>query len=310
MKGYYSQLPRGYYKAPVFGPFEPPWLNIVPVAIPRTALHITCRYGHTSIAKLLIERKACINIRSYDPQYGTPHDNKAQETPLICAVIGGHVETTKLLLEKKACLKSSSDAQLVFGYAAEYGQTEVIQELIKHGIGNINGTNLGDWPVLHYASRKGHMAMVKLLLDNKANVNLQARNDQSTALHHAAENNHREIANILINQGAKIDILNDSSKKALDESVQNHHYYMTCLLLRAGNNHQDEVSRILPIAAANLSQNIVRRLLMLQPTEQAKREALRILEMDKEAPFYKDGVDNKAAYTNIVKMLSDPIKTS
>ena len=53
----------------------------------------------------------------------------------------------------------------------------------------------------HEACNHGHLAVVKLLLDNGALVNIPGL-DNDTPLHDAVVNNHVEVASLLISRGA------------------------------------------------------------------------------------------------------------
>ena len=62
---------------------------------------------------------------------------------------------------------------------------------------------------LTIASYENHIAVVKLLLKNNANVDLQM-NDGISALHIASEKGHDEVLKLLLENGAKIDLQRNS----------------------------------------------------------------------------------------------------
>ena len=59
------------------------------------------------------------------------------------------------------------------------------------------------WTALMLASDKGHLKVVKLLLEKGANANAQNNNGE-TALMVASEKGHLEIVKLLIEKGANI----------------------------------------------------------------------------------------------------------
>jgi ankyrin repeat protein len=57
------------------------------------------------------------------------------------------------------------------------------------------------------AAAAGHTPIVKKLLENNANVNIQ-NNQGNTPLHQATWRNHPEIVKMLLNAGARVDVRN------------------------------------------------------------------------------------------------------
>ncbi|RPB22045.1 ankyrin, partial [Terfezia boudieri ATCC MYA-4762] len=56
---------------------------------------------------------------------------------------------------------------------------------------------------LHIAAKKGHLEVVKVLLDKGATINAMTHVNR-TALHMAAENGHLEVVKVLLDKGATI----------------------------------------------------------------------------------------------------------
>ncbi|MFK8115513.1 MAG: ankyrin repeat domain-containing protein [Rubripirellula sp.] len=95
----------------------------------------------------------------------------------------------------------SADA---FRMAAEKGRVEKIQEAISAGV-DVDGVDgSSQFGALHLAAHEGHLPVVKLLLQNKATVDLLGQNDL-TPLHLAAYNGHTDVVALLIKSGAKVD---------------------------------------------------------------------------------------------------------
>ena len=80
------------------------------------------------------------------------------------------------------------------------------------------------------ASRKGHCEVAKLLIENGAKVDLH-KNDGESALMYASRNGHCEVAKLLIENGAKVDLQENDGGSALMFSCQNGHCEVAKLLL-------------------------------------------------------------------------------
>jgi len=83
------------------------------------------------------------------------------------------------------------------------------------------------------AARNGNLAIVKLLLTAKANVEFHAKGDESPLIA-ASKAGHIETVKYIISQGADINAQIDSNGTALIASVKNGHYDVTKILLKKG----------------------------------------------------------------------------
>ena len=68
---------------------------------------------------------------------------------------------------------------------------------------------------LHRATAQNKIDVIKFLIENKANLNIQD-SEEKTALHNAALNENKEIVEILIKAGASNEILDCEKKKPSD----------------------------------------------------------------------------------------------
>ncbi|MEW9810211.1 MAG: ankyrin repeat domain-containing protein (plasmid) [Candidatus Symbiodolus clandestinus] len=80
---------------------------------------------------------------------------------------------------------------------------------------------------LHFAAEQGHLEMVQLLLNNRADIEARDRNsegrDNWTPLHLAAKNGHLAVVQELINRGAAVDSLDRSGSTALQLAAKFNH---------------------------------------------------------------------------------------
>lgn len=100
--------------------------------------------------------------------------------------------------------------------AAELGNTAEVRRLLDRGAG-VNSTTDGRWPwsPLMYASNNGHLATVRLLVERGADVNQQDL-DYSCSITLAAEENHWEIVEFLLANGADPEVRDYSGRYVLD----------------------------------------------------------------------------------------------
>ena len=85
-----------------------------------------------------------------------------------------------------------------------------------------------EWTPLMRASFDGHVRLLKVLLKNAANVNLQDR-DGWTALMCASQHGHSEVVKLLHEYGAQVHLQNNNGWTALMAASQNGHSTVSCM---------------------------------------------------------------------------------
>lgn len=180
-----------------------------------------------------------------DPNFRIP----GGKTPLIVAAKIGDPDLVGLLLDLGADVNAATETggtPLMF--AAIRGNLKSVRALIAHGA-DVNAVAHFNWTALMVAAVKGHDGVVDVLLDNGANANVadtygwtplmraayenragtvrvflrngkakleEADETGSTALHHAAAQGHVEIARLLLDSGAQVDVRNREGLTPLD----------------------------------------------------------------------------------------------
>ncbi|CAI7664301.1 unnamed protein product [Penicillium pancosmium] len=149
-------------------------------------------------------------------------------SPLYYASSLGFVETTQLLLNKTFPVNETG----FFGRtpliaAARRGHLEIVEKLISYGadltIKNDDGND-----ALSLASFWGHYEVVKLLLQKSTNL------ANSEALHNAAQGNEPRVAQLLLESGADIELLDSYGDTALHDASQNEDTEIAQILLKHG----------------------------------------------------------------------------
>jgi ankyrin repeat protein len=116
--------------------------------------------------------------------------------------------------------------------AADNGHLDVVKLLIENGA-DVNLKGEAWYGPLHAAAAKGHIEVVKILLENGADINIF---HQNKPLHNAAMNGHIEVAEILLAHGADINAKGTDEAAPLHTAVSNNQLAMVKWLLSKGAN--------------------------------------------------------------------------
>ena len=104
--------------------------------------------------------------------------------------------------------------------AALSGLEHVVKALLKHGASLKSAVTLHDLTPLHLAARHGHAEVVKVLLENEANVKARDKNGL-TPLHTASEYSHAPVVNLLLDAHADCNAINNDEDTALVLACRN-----------------------------------------------------------------------------------------
>ena len=150
----------------------------------RTALMHAAYQGRVEAVKLLLGAGADVNKVS-----------EAEFTALDYACKGGELEIARMLGARGAKL---GDKNNVLVLVCEAGYTEILKIVLEHGP-DLNYRDGNGFTALMYAVLQGE-EMVELLLDKGADPNV--KNEDSTALSYAAQNERGAVVELLKKRGA------------------------------------------------------------------------------------------------------------
>ena len=182
-------------------------------------LHYAAHQGHKEIVELFIAEGADVNAKDF-----------GDRTPLHRAAAFGHKETAELLIANGADVHASiavdgvEEGNTALDYAVNGQHTET--EVLLRKLGGMTGEELtsGMTP-LHAAARKGLKEVVELLIANGADVNVKNRVGE-TSLDFAINKNRTETAALLREHGGKtgaeLNVLLDAAKNGDIEAVKQH----------------------------------------------------------------------------------------
>lgn len=156
----------------------------------ETPLHKAAYHGHETIVQDLLERGARVNT-----------ETKFRETPLHHAAYYGHDRIVQILLEKGAGIDTETLFQATPLYQAAYsGHHSTVQILLERGADITPRTK--NRSALVCAAMNRHERTVQILLDRGADVNVNSRS--GTALHHAARDRQESMVQILLENNADV----------------------------------------------------------------------------------------------------------
>jgi ankyrin repeat protein len=154
-------------------------------------------------------------------------------TAIGLAKENGYTEIVELLTNRAKQLDLEKEIMTICDYAA-IGDTKKIRSLIAAGQDvNIQGENGG--VALIWASVNGHREVAELLIQNGANVNRQEPTGQGyTPLLLACKTGKKEIVELLLANGAEINVKDNEGSTALDIARQREHTEIVELLKKHG----------------------------------------------------------------------------
>jgi len=212
----------------------------------ETLLHKAASRGCIGITELLLEREAFVDAVSYHrPRYGM--------TPLHLAAQNGHCRVVEALLHGGARTdmddrnrKRALDLAAENGHqnvvrvikrlryilpplhtAIEKRQKDVVKGLLESGC-KVNGVYRGE-TALHRAARYGPRDVAEWLLDRGARVDALGR-DAATPLHRAANFGRRDVVELLLERGARVDAHGSTGWTPIHLAASNNHGDLCTLL--------------------------------------------------------------------------------
>ena len=215
-----------------------------------TSLHWAVNLGDVSVAKIILAKNININARSNDGLTALYYSalqgmqdmvelllannadinipNKSWYYPIHGAIHNGHLQVIKILFANNGDINqvtlNTNITPLYYsvGYSGQTVSLGIIDYLLNNGANANIPDNTGVYP-WHFASFKGHLDVMKILISKIPAIDYKTSNtDKYTALWLASQQGHLEIVKWLISKQADVNAARESDgRTALQAAIYN-----------------------------------------------------------------------------------------
>ncbi|XP_063088282.1 ankyrin repeat and KH domain-containing protein 1 isoform X4 [Cavia porcellus] len=190
----------------------------------ESLLCLACSAGYYELAQVLLAMHANVEDRG----------NKGDITPLMAASSGGYLDIVKLLLLHDADVNSqSATGNTALTYACAGGFVDIVKVLLNEGANIEDHNENGHTPLMEAASA-GHVEVARVLLDHGAGINTHSNEFKESALTLACYKGHLDMVRFLLEAGADQEHKTDEMHTALMEACMDGHVEVARLLLDSG----------------------------------------------------------------------------
>lgn len=215
----------------------------------NTAIHTAAECGHQRIMRTLLE------IATSDFNSGIDNEDGVKESyPHI--VLGSHDAGGECPIHIAAKNGYSAVVELILEYDPDAVFLETVT-VVNRGRPTNPEPALG-YTALHLAARGGHPDVLRILLENRADIEARTNNREWRALHLAAAGGHEAVVRLLLQHGASTYADAKGGMKALHLAVEGGHDGVVRALLNESPTHGDWINadytymaRLIEIAAKN-----------------------------------------------------------
>jgi ankyrin repeat protein len=198
----------------------------------RSALHIAVIAGHQIVVELLLGHGA--NINALD---------RAGNSALIYALCKGHYDLAKILLQSGAEVNVvDSSGMSALHYASQAGHDDLVKTLLQSGA-KVNALDHYKQSALHLAASGGHEGVAKLLIQNGANTNSRDWVDEPVLCALLWKPNCAAMVELLLNNGADVNVTTDLRSRVTALHRAAHRSYEATKLLLDANAEVEAMDR-------------------------------------------------------------------
>ena len=207
-------------------------------------------------------------------------------TPLIIAARDGKLDFVKVLLRYEANIEARGtikiDGEVIEGCTALWvatskGHFDVVRLLIEQNAEVDSRTSTNSTP-LRAAAFDGRLDIVSYLVENGADVN--ARNYfNTTPLMITCYKGHLDVASYLVKHGANINLHDNKESSCLHYASEGGHVQLACELLALGAKQTQNLNRLTPLLEASNNCKIEMVEWFINRPECSKEERIDALEL-------------------------------
>ncbi len=224
-----------------------------------TPLHWAARKGETDIVTLLLAQNA--DVHAKDIEGKTPL-HMARNREIVNLLLMHNAAITAQDIYGNTPLHEAAACSIAFEHTVRPDLIGVVAALLEHGAdsnainndsmsplhGAISNADSEHWCILQ--QNDPNVAIIKLLLSFKANVNIQDK-DGWTPLHLIAYRNHARMLPLLLEHGADVQAKTYDGQTALHIAVAQSNLNIATLLLEAGAHvNTEDANMITPLHVA------------------------------------------------------------
>ncbi|GIY29024.1 uncharacterized protein CDAR_557801 [Caerostris darwini] len=201
-----------------------------------SALHLAAQRNNKEVTEYLIEQ----NINKH------AIDNK-RHTALYYATEKHHEEIVKIIIRNESFVTGRESIKEALFSAVSHGYENILKILLKHLKTNVKTTNSGaiissilfedDETLLHLAVRSGHRySIVELSIYSDLKEYINTKSSKGfTPLHIAASEGYEDIIELLLDNGAKVNIEDDEQRIPVELAIIKGHTPTVKILVNKEN---------------------------------------------------------------------------
>ncbi len=193
-------------------------------------LHMVIKKNENKILGYLIEKKVNLKVK-----------DKKGDNALIVAVRAGNQEAVEILLGKISVEKTDDKGWTPLMIASAKGDLEIVKCLVEKGYASVDSLGFTKElnSALFFATENKHHKVMKYLIENEADVNLDNKEDETPLMKSVVKNDFEGVK-ILVENGADVNA-KDCVSSVLVKGVKSGNIEMVEYLIEKGADVNDKV---------------------------------------------------------------------
>ncbi len=202
-----------------------------------------------SLQAFAMEQKPTANQNTLREKLGALFNAVIQRDALkVQNLLSDHeISSHKTILDTRALIKGMPTAASLIDFAVELPDPTILRHLIKAGASIETRNSEGQTPLLKAVYNR-NVPAVRVLLKNKADVNVKSLRSKSSPLKYAVNNHDYSVIELLIGHGARLDEFQRGSRTEIEnallhKSQNDSNFYPEKFLLKAAKTNPNIIMR-------------------------------------------------------------------